>query len=135
MYPTQHWSQQDGMTSSGSHSTGATDPNTAAVIQATPAQEAAVPGPSTSHGAAPPNAAYPQQYLDAQRAHYEGSEGTTSRAVPYRHSVSRYAHPGQGGKAYLEPQRTRPIVRPYADLPLLVALDRPLESMTHAYTP
>ncbi len=103
MYPTPHWSQQDGIASSGSHSAGATDPNIAAVIQANPAQEATVPVPSTQHGTAPPNAPYPQQYLDAQRAHYEDSEGATSRAVPYRHSVSRFAHPGQGGKEYLEP--------------------------------
>lgn len=99
MYPTPHWSQQDGISGSGSHLAGTTDPNIAAVIQATPAQEATVPVPSTQHGAAPPNAAYPQQYLDAQRAHYGDSEDSTSRAVPYRHSVSRFAHPGQGGKA------------------------------------
>ena len=115
MYPTSHWSQQDGMASAGSHSAGATDPNTAAVTQATPAQEATVPVPSTSHGASAPNAAYTQQYLDAQRAHYEGSEGPTSRAVPYRHSVSRFVHPGQG-KSYLAPWRPCPIMSPYADL-------------------
>lgn len=88
----------------------------AAVIQATPAQEATVPVPSTSHGAPPPGSGYPQQYLDAQRAHYEGSEGTTSRAVPYRHPVSRFAHPGQGGKAYVEPRRRCSTVLSYADL-------------------
>lgn len=103
MYPTSHWSQQDGMASTGSHPTGPTDPNVAALAQATPAQEATVPVPSNPHGATVPNATYNQQYLDAQRAHYEGSESTASRAGPFRHTVSRYAHPTQGGRCYLEP--------------------------------
>ena len=67
------------------------------MIQATPVQEATVPVSSAPHGAAAPNAPYPQQYLDTQRVHYEDSECTTSRAVPYRNSTSRPAHPGQGG--------------------------------------
>jgi hypothetical protein len=103
------------MPSTGSHSAGAPDLNPTAVVQAASAQEAAAQVPSTPHGGMVPNTAYTQQYLDAQRAHYEDSEGNTSRAGPFRPSVARSSHPAQGGEGYLVPGRTRPRVSSYAE--------------------